>query len=239
MKKFYKLVSTLKDDAANGWHVMLDKRPVKCPSGATLLAPSEDMAFAIAAEWSAQQETIIPDSMPITQILTTCLDRVARERAAMESAVLKYIDTDLICYRAGDEPPGQREAQEQAWDKWVDWFEEHFDSRLETTSAITALNQPPLAHQLVASYIADLDDHHFTAFQLAVSASGSLVLGLAFIKHAITPEDLFAAAHVEEDFKGKIYDQEKYGLDPMEQSKRDAMMRDLKAAHRYLQLLSA
>ena len=58
MKKFYKLVSTLKDDAANGWHVMLDKRPVKCPSGATLLAPSEDMAFAIAAEWSAQQETM-------------------------------------------------------------------------------------------------------------------------------------------------------------------------------------
>jgi len=210
---------------------------VKCPSGTVLIAPTKALAEKLQAEWSAQENTIVPDTMPLTQILTTQIDRVSRERNAMETALFKYLDTDLLCYRAGADPAGQREAQEQMWNPWLDWFKEKFGVNLETTHSITALTQPEEAHKKVRDYITALDDARFTAMQLVAALSGSIILGLAFAEHAITPQQIFDCTHVEEDFKGRIYDKDKYGLDPLEEKKDAAMMRDLKAAEKFLKLL--
>ena len=235
MKKFYKLVSPHQE--GDHYHIHLDGRPVKCPSGTVLAAPTKQLADAIVLEWAAQEEEIKPDTMPLTQILTTCIDRVSMERPAMEAALLKYFDTDLICYRAGDDPPGQREAQEQAWDEWINWFSEHFGETLKTTTEIAAISQDKSAYEKVASYVKLLDDNRFTAFQLVVSASGSLILGLAFAEGDITPQQIFDAAHVEEHFKASIYNEEKYGAAPHEEKKRADMLRDLEASESYMQLL--
>ncbi|MBX2834241.1 MAG: ATP12 chaperone family protein [Micavibrio sp.] len=232
MKKFYKLVSI--EEKAGAYYIHLDGRPVKCPSGQPLYAASKKLAEIVQQEWSAQGETIIPDTMPITQIITTQLDRVSRERQAMEIALLKYIDTDLICYRAGDLPVGQREAQEQSWDPYKDWFEKKFDEKLLVTSDLVALSQSPNLHDKVKNYVTDLDDARFTAMQLVTSLCGSIMLGIAFLEKHITSQQIFDAAHVEEDFKAPIYDRAKYGLDPLEEKKANAMLADLIAAETFL-----
>ncbi|MCB1721910.1 MAG: hypothetical protein KDI11_09165, partial [Alphaproteobacteria bacterium] len=110
MKKFYKLVSVHQD--IGGWAVHLDGRPVKTPLKKTLLAPTEALAASIQEEWAAQDETIDPETMPLTQILSTQIDRVSAQRDAMSAELLKFLDTDLICYRAPkDQPAGQAERQ--------------------------------------------------------------------------------------------------------------------------------
>lgn len=235
MKKFYKLVST--HQAADGFEIHLDGRPVKCPSGKSLVASSQSLADSLQAEWAAQEDEIVPDSMPLTQIVTTQIDRVAVEREAMMTHLMKYLDTDLLCYRAGDDPPGQREAQEKAWNPWLEWFEKHFDISLETTSDLKALSQDKAAHEAVQNYVQGLDDNRFTALQLVVSLSGSIVLGLAFLENAISPQQVFDAAHVEEAFKAEIYNEEFYGADPLQEKKDTAMKRDLEAAAEFLKLL--
>lgn len=238
MKKFYKFVSTYKDTASGLYQIHLDSKPVKCPSGAVLGAPNKALAEAIMQEWSEQGENIVPDSMPLMQILTTQQDRVAHERTAMEEALLKYFDTDLICYRAPkDDPPGMAEAQSESWDKWIDWFESRFDERLKTTDGLRAVKQPRAAHKKVRTYIEALNDAHFTALQLSVSLSGSLILGLANVNGDIAAQEIFDAAHVEEYFKGKIYNEDFYGPDPLHEQTDAVMIRDLNAVETFLKLL--
>lgn len=235
MKRFYTLVSTQKTDG--GYLITLDGRPVKTALRAELLAPTESLANALVLEWAAQEEEIIPDTMPLTQILSTKIDRVANERDAMQTYLFKYLDTDLLCYRA-EEPPELKAAQEKAWDGHLSWFEKECGQSLEKTYGISALTQPQAAHDKAQSEIKALDDDHFTAFQLISSLCGSIILGLAVLNGKATADEIYSAIRVEEDFKAEIYNEEFYGGDPAQEVKDKAIKEDLKAAIEYLSLLA-
>lgn len=234
MKRFYKMTSVEK--TADGFKIMLDGRSVKTKSGRFLLAPNEGIAHAIMQEWAAQGELIKPDTMPLTQIINTCLDRVSVERAAMERNIIKYLDTDLLCYRA-DNPKELAERQDLLWQCWLDWFEKRFLSKLQVTSGLAALKQLPEAHLAVSDYVGALPDDVFTVLQIVTSLSGSLVLGLAFIERAVTPEQVFLAMYVEEQFKEELYDAGKYGSDPLLAKAQAAARIDLEGCAVYLSLL--
>lgn len=237
MKRFYKLVSTL--PVPGGFQVCLDGRPVKTPLGRPLLCPAQALAEAVLREWAGQGKSVLPDTMPLTQILSTQIDRVADSRPAMSAAILKYLDTDLLCYRAGAEPEGQAEAQRAAWDPWLDWFAGRFGTRLETTESLAALRQPARAHEELAKAVGALDDARFTALQLAAGLTGSVVLGMALVEGAAAPDEVFAAARVEETFKAAIYNETLYGPDPAQEKKDRAALDDLRAAAEFLNLLTA
>jgi chaperone required for assembly of F1-ATPase len=175
--------------------------------------------------------------MPLSQILTTKIDRIARERQAIHALLMKYLDTDLLCYRTS-QPPEMAQNQKETWDPWLDWFEQEFGLRLLTTEDLRALKQPDAAYQAVETRIKDLDDEQFTILQLVTSSSGSLVLGLAFIAGKATPDDVFEAARVEESFKAELYNEKTHGPDPAEEKKDAAIKADLIAAAKYLDLLS-
>lgn len=234
MKRFYKIVTMAK--AAGGFEIHLDGKPVKMPSGAVLCVPNEALATAVMLEWAGQEADIIPDSMPLTQILITGHDRVARERAAMEKAVLGYLDTDLLCYRA-TLPAETAKRQAETWNPWLRWFEKEYSLRLLTTENLQAIAQPPQAHVAAREAVGQLDDLKFTVMQMVVSQSGSLVLGLAFTAGVVSPEQVIAAAHVEEGFKAEIYNENVHGIAPNEEKRRAGMLRDLNAAREFLRLL--
>ena len=235
MKRFYKLVSV--HEEPRGWAVQLDGKPVKTPMRETLRAPNKNIANVVQQEWSAQEEEINPETMPLTQILSTHIDRVSAQRNEMSAAILKYLDTDLLCYRAPSDPPGPAEKQEEIWQPYLDWFGKRFGVKLETTSGLAALTQPEEAHKAVKDAVESMDDLHFTLLQLVVSGSGSLILGLAFMEKAITPEEIMAAARVEENLKDEMYNAEFYGRDPLFEKKDAALLQDLKAAAEILKWL--
>lgn len=236
MKRFY--VTVTKEKISSGYAVCLDGKPVKAPSGASLAVPVTALADAVVLEWAAQEKEIVPDSMPLTQILITAQDRVARERAAMEKAVLAYFDTDLLCYRAAL-PAAMARRQAELWDPWLDWFEKECGAKLLTTESLNALAQPEAAHRAVREWVADLDDMNFTALQVVVGLCGSLVLGMAFIKQAVAPDQVYDAALAEESFKASVYGEEKHGSAPHEEKRRAAMMRDLQVCRQLLDLLKS
>ena len=227
MKRFYKLVTVEK--APEGFEIRLDGKPVRTPAGQRLPVPVRGVAEAVMREWAEQKTDIIPDRMPLTQLLVTACDRISRERPAITEAVLGYLDTDLLCYRAAH-PAGMGEAQAAAWDPWLEWFAARHGARLASTADINALTQPDAAHEAVRRFVDGLDDLRFAALQAVVPLCGSLVLGLAFIEGAADPDAVFAAAHIEESFKARIYNEALYGPDPQEQERRDRFRRDLDAA---------
>ncbi len=234
MKRFYKLVSTGQEPG--GFSICLDAKPVMTPSGAMLLSPTHSLAEAIAAEWSAQDEVITPDSMPLTQILTTALDRVAGARDDMTAMTLRYLDTDLLCYRT-QEPEDLAEKQAASWDPFLDWFVQGY-AVLHTTTDLLALKQPADAHEKVEKAVRALDAAHFTVLQLLTSMTGSLVLALAFVDGRATAEQLFEAIHIEEHHKAGLYNEDFYGTDPQQEKKQELMKRDLSAAQAFLGFLN-
>ena len=234
MKRFYKMVSA--GEIPGGHGVFLDGKPVRTPARHALVAPNIAIANEVTREWMAQGDVIKPDSMPITQILSTKIDHIAVERAAITASILKYLDTDLVCYRSV-EPPEMAQAQAAAWDPWLSWFKERFGAALLTTTELAALKQPSSAHTDVALHVEALDDDRFTVLQMTTAAGGSLVLALAFAEGAIDAQTLFAATRVEELYKARRYNEEKYGPDPAQEKKDAAFIADLNAAGRFIALL--
>lgn len=233
MKRFYKLVSTA--SGAGGFSVQLDGRSVKTPAGNILQTTHEKLANALVLEWAGQGEHILPDTMPLTQLLSTRIDRIATMREEISRQTLNYLDTDLLCYRA-EKPPGLPERQAQSWDPWLQWFEKQFGVSLKTTTELQALQQDRAAHEKVAAYVKGLGDDPFNVLQLVTSVSGSLILALAFVKGEMDTQTLFDAFHVEEHFKAEIYNEALHGQDPAQEKKDKALLRDLSAAHEYLGL---
>ena len=235
MKRFYTLASSKKTD--DGHVIQLDGKTVKTPLGQDMAAPTKALAEAIVAEWGAQEEKIKPDTMPLTQILTTALDKI-RDREKITESVMKYLDTDLVCYWA-KEPEELATKQKEIWGKWVKWFDQHFEVPLYHTTKIDAIKQDAEAHKRVWNYIEALDDYYFTTLHITTSLSGSLVLALAFCEGDITPEELFEASYLEELYKGKIYNEDLHGASPDEEAERDAFKRDIKAAGEFLELANS
>lgn len=234
MKKFYKLVSTRAADG--GWRIELDGKPVRTPSGAILNAPSETLANLIAQEWIAQDKDILPDTMPLTQLLVTAMDRVRKERPDIQDTVLRYLDTDLLCYRA-TEPVALVKTEEAARDPWLRWFEKQYGVSLGTTTGLIALRHDDRAHAQAGQVVRALDLWSFTVLQMVVSVTGSLVLALAFVSGHAQDDDLLCALYVEEDYKSDIYNEEFYGRAPHQEKSMQGVARDLKAGRVFLEAL--
>jgi len=231
-KRFYTMVSSKKTD--EGFAIQLDGKTVQTPSKLDLVAPSQALADAITVEWSEQVDTIKPDTMPLTQILTTSIDKI-RDRDAITESVMRYLDTDLICYWA-KEPEEFAKHQKEVWGRWVKWFDEHFEVPLYTTKKIDAIKQEEEAHKRAWNYIEALDEQYFAILHIMTSLSGSLILALAFVEGDISPEEIFEASYLEELYKAKIYDEDKYGASPEEQAERDGFKRDTQAARTFIDL---
>lgn len=237
MKRFYKMVSiepAAEQEAVH--HILLDGRPVKTQSGARLLVPNETIAHQVMEEWANQEDEIDPDTMPLTQILNTAIDHVPLQRGAMAQNVLRYLDTDLLCYLA-EKPEALVEAQEKVWGPWREWFGQEFGTPLKTTSGLAALKQDQKAHDALTQYVNNLGDMHFTVLQLVTPLSGSVIMAAAFVEERARPDDVIAAAFVEEDFKDSLYDADKYGADPLIEKSKKAAHTDLSAAQHILKAL--
>jgi chaperone required for assembly of F1-ATPase len=233
MKRFYTMVTV--QQVGNRYEIHLDGKPLRTPGGLTLAAPNEAMANALMGEWAGQGKDIVPDTMPLTQILTTAIERVGEFRDDMTHALLAYLNTDLICYRTDNDAIAARQAA--AWDPWLLWFDERYESHLIVTEHIQAITQPHGTQEAVRAVLSAMDDYRFTVLQLVTSLTGSLVFGLAFIEGAMSPDEAFDAANVDEIYKAKIYNEDVHGKAPQEEQRERAMKRDLAASKIFLDFL--
>ena len=229
MKRVYREVAIR--PAAGGWGVALDGRPLRTPAKRELSVPSERLAAAIAAEWDAQDPDIRPETMKLTQLAATAIDRTAERRNEIVAEVANYAATDLVCYRA-EHPPALAARQEAMWQPLLDWAAGRYDAGLAVTAGIVPMAQSPASLRAFAAAVAALDDLRLTALQAATAACGSLVISLALLEGRLDAEAAFAASQLEETFQI-----EAWGEDAEAAARRQTLAADIAAAARFLQLL--
>ncbi len=230
MKRFYKLVSL--DCVDNGFAILLDGKQVRTATKKILLAPDQAIANLVMQEWAAQEGAILPDTMPVTQFLTTMQDLTADKRDEVREEVLNYIDTDLICYRADSEPYATR--QQEVWGPAIKWAEDKWSLKIHTTSSLQPLKQDAQTHQAFRSLIKNLDNFQLTVFRIILEDTGSFILTAAFLCHAMTAEDLWRAVFVDDMIGAELYREDLYGAAPDQEKKREQLRRNFNAAEQVL-----
>ncbi|SIQ04184.1 Chaperone required for the assembly of the F1-ATPase [Rhizobium sp. RU20A] len=200
VRRFYKDVTTGK--AEGGGHaVLLDGRSLKTPAKNTLSVPTAALAGLLRDEWDAQGETIEPDAMPITRLVNTAIDGVSVEHRAVFAEILRFAGTDMLCYRA-DQPEGLVARQNAVWDPILDWMAGAGGAPFLTVSGIMHREQPAAAingyAELLRNYATPLG---LTCLHTITSLTGSAILAIAFAEGFRTPDDIWAAAHVDEDWQ--------------------------------------
>ena len=131
-------------EAADGFAITLDDKPVRTPSGRALVAPSREIAEGIVAEWQAQQQFIDPLTMPLTRLANSVVDAVVDRVEAVADDIAKYLGSDLLFYRAGH--PEALVAREAArWDPVVFWAAETLGAHFILAEGIVHVRQPDSA----------------------------------------------------------------------------------------------
>lgn len=197
-KRFWTHVGVEKD--GQGYVVTLDKRRVQTPAKRALVLPSRRLAERIAQEWDAQDEQIVPLSMPFTRAANSAIDRVTPHRAEVAALIADYGASDLVCYRA-DSPDELVARQAAAWDPILDWLAATFEVRLVTTAGLQFVAQPDAAIQILRAEVDRMTPFQLTALHDLVGLSGSLAIGLAATRDAFDIDTLWAASRIDESWQ--------------------------------------
>ncbi|KZV70654.1 ATP12-domain-containing protein [Peniophora sp. CONT] len=197
-KRFWKEVGIESKDGVLS--VTLDKRSLKTPDGNKLAVPQEKrlLATLIANEWDNQILLLKQHALPMTSITARAIDAMDNEetRKEVRAALLKYFDTDTICFFS-DHPPALAELQAEHWNPVIAWAREKFGIEIRTTNTIMFEPQPAESKVVLDEVMQTFDRWQMAALERATYTTKSFLLAMALVHKQITAEQAAVAAQVE------------------------------------------
>lgn len=195
-KRFYTDVSVKPADG--GYAVALDGRIPKTPGLKPVVVPAENIADAMAVEWSAQTEFIDLQTMPLVRLINSAVEAGEESMGALRAEIVKYAGNDLLLYPA-DTPEGLVQRQERFWDAALVALARHFDVAFQPTVGIVHQPQPAATLAKLTKALEDESLLPLTAMNAITSIAGSGLLAIAHRHGLLSAEDVWLAAHVDED----------------------------------------
>jgi len=209
-------------EADSGYTVTLDGKPTKTPSGRTVIVPARALAEMIAAEWNAQGEFIEPLTMPLTRFANSVVQGVVDQAEAVRDDVAKYFASDLLFYRAGH-PEGLVAREATHWDPVLFWARDALGAHFMLAEGVMHVRQPDAAIAAARGALPG-DPWMIAALHVITGLTGSALLALALFHGVINPDQVWAAAHVDED-----WNVEKWGVDDEVAARKAAKLVDFNA----------
>lgn len=232
MKRFYKDVAA---EPANegGWRVTLDGRGIRTQRGVPQIVPSRALAERLAAEWAGQGEEIDPAAFRFRDLADYAIDIAAAEREATVGGVLRFAETDTLCYRADpDEPLYAR--QQALWEPVLAALEARHGIRFVRVSGIVHRPQPAETLSVLKDVLDALDPFALAALNTMASLAASLAVALAALEPGADAENLWAIANAEEDWQA-----EQWGWEWTAEEKRARRLAEFAAAMEFAALARA
>jgi chaperone required for assembly of F1-ATPase len=229
-ERFYKDVA-IKHEGRGGASLLLDGKPVRTPGKALLILPNLALAEAVAEEWRQQSERIDPETMPLTKLANSVIDGVKGREGAVIGDILGYAGSDLVCYRAeGPEPLATLQAKH--WEPVVAFARSDLGAPMRLAAGVMHVKQPRASLDALKRRLEGFDPFSLGALHVITGLAGSALLALAVALQRLSPEEAWAAAHVDEDWQIR-----QWGADEEARFRRANRWRDFAAAARTLELL--
>jgi chaperone required for assembly of F1-ATPase len=225
-RRFYERVEI--EGSEGNFRITLDGRPVRTPGRRPLATPTHALAQALAAEWDAQHDVVDPVRMPLTRLANTIIDGVVDTRPAVAADVERYLACDLVFYRAGG-PAGLVARQAEAWNPVLAWAREALGARFVLVEGIVFVAQPAAALAAASAAIPS-DPWRLGALHSVTTLTGSALIALALARGALSLDQAWTAAHVDEDWNLELW-----GRDELALERRAARFAETQAAATVLQ----
>lgn len=205
MKRFYNDVAV--EQIADGWRITLDGRPVRTQGGAAQVVPTRALAEMLAGEWAGQGDEIDPLAFPLRAMADYAIDQIAQARQASIDRVLRFAETDTLCYRADPDEPLHRR-QRDIWEPLVTAFEAREGVTLERVSGIIPRRQPAATLTALRARLDGEDAFTLAAIETLASLAASLCVALEALQPAANAEALWDAAELEEQWQAELWGRE-------------------------------
>ncbi|KDN53234.1 ATP12-domain-containing protein [Tilletiaria anomala UBC 951] len=207
MRRFWKEVTVARNKGNNAQEqdeplvVQLDSRSLKTPAGSLLKIPVDRplLAALIAQEWDEQDRVLRPHALPLTSLAARALDGMASpsQREAVCKDLLRYLETDTICFHES-KPPVLVRLQKEHWEPILAWVKERFGVEIKLYDGITiSTAQDSATKQRLLEHISTLSPLQLAAFERAVMTSKSFLIALALVEGRLDVEGASRAAEVE------------------------------------------
>jgi chaperone required for assembly of F1-ATPase len=202
MKRFYKDVTVAPDDF--GWRVLLDGRGIKTAMGRPQAVPSRALAEAMAAEWAGQGEEIDASTFGFRDLADYAIDIAGPDRSAVIAAVLRFAETDTLCYRA-DPDAALHQRQLDVWEPLLTAAEQRWDVHFTRINGVIHQAQPAATLMRMGRALKAQDPFTLAALHTLASLAASLVVALAAIAPGADAATLWNAASLEEDWQAELW----------------------------------
>jgi len=196
-KRFYKDATIVPKEG--GFAVLLDGRVLKTPGKLALIISDRDTAERVAAEWAAQDEFILPQTMPCTRLMNVAIERTPVSRDEVIKNIVSFAETDQLCYRESELMTLAR-LQAQHWDPMLEWAAGQ-GVKLSHTDSLVATPQNPTSLKALEAIAFGLDDIALTLMAHFTGVFSSAVLGLAVIQKYISAREGFMLSRISEDWQ--------------------------------------
>ncbi|MCA1662427.1 MAG: molecular chaperone [Novosphingobium sp.] len=228
MKRFWREVTV--ERTGLGWEVALDGRKLRTARGVPQAVPTRALAEALAEEWRAQDEVVDSAGFILRDLADYAIDVVGPDRGEAIGRILKYAESDTLCYRAEpDEPLAAR--QREVWEPLLKACEQVHGVRFVRAAGVLHRAQPQATLGRLRARLDALCPFQLAALQTLASLAASLVVGLAALEPEANASALYAAANLEQDWQAGLW-----GWEPEAEARRGRKLAEFTAAARFAAL---
>lgn len=202
-KRFYKDVDVARVEG--GYAVTLDGKQTRTPGRKLpVIVPALSIAQAMAGEWAAQEKYIDPTTMPMVRLINSAVESGDENVPAFRAEIGKFAGNDLLLYRA-DTPQELVDDQELHWDGALVTLARHFDVAFQPTIGIIHQPQPAATLTKLDTALEGQGLLSLTALVSITGITGSGLLAIALLHQLLSAEQVWTAAHVDEDHQIRLW----------------------------------
>lgn len=201
MKRFYTSVS-LSDKPP--YEVLLDGKPIRTPLKKKLVIPSEALAQAILKEWDSVEDNIHAESMPITQLFSTALDKIDGCETDIIEQLIGYVHGDAILYMNPDDALLYQK-QQQLWQPLINAMSTIIKTPYQIQEGLMPSDQDEAIVSFWTSYLENLNIYELNGFQVSVSLTSSPILAYHLYTKEKNAQEIFNLALLEELHQNELW----------------------------------
>ena len=134
-------------------------------------------------------------------------DLDVKQRCVIKKSIIKYLDTDLVCYRANKGTELEK-MQSKYWDPYIVFCERNFKLNYKKNYTIMPSKQEISNKEKVVKLLDNMDKYTLTAFFFLVQVTNSIIISLNILYKSVSNNLVWRDCNLEDE-----YNQLKWGTD--------------------------